>query len=186
MRIDRLAPIVALFAALAGCGKSEEQIRADERAKVTAELAGQAKAAPAVPTAAEVPPAATATTPPAPAAPQARPWPGRYDLASEGSPDGYVTIAAIKGSPGRYKVEVGIGANMCMGSTGGTAIENGPGALAFTANRDPEAPGDDPLCKISFQRKSNSAAIDVVEDYESCSPWHGAACSFNGEMKLAR
>ncbi len=127
--IDRIAIVAALAAAtftLAACGKSEDRIRQEERARVEAEFAAKQQSA-AMPaavqsSAAPVPAKAAAA---AAAAAERPTWAGNYDLVGDGS-EGDVKISPIAGSPAKYSVSIaiaGAGGSGCVGGIAGTAIE---------------------------------------------------------------
>jgi hypothetical protein len=177
MRVGTILISLAAIASLVGCGRSEEDIRKDERAKIEAERAAQQKSVAAAQP--ETPqPTPPAVAPPPPALPKVEPWAGRYDMSGGG--EGDVEIAPIKGSTDRYRVSFAIGQKGCMGNVEGTAVETKSGALTFTGPPSEDFDGTPRVCTIELARK-NGRSVSVNE-IEGCTNWHGAACEFTGTM----
>ena len=170
---------LAAIASLAGCGRSEEDIRKDERAKIETERAAQQKSVAAAQP--ETPqPTPPVVAPPPPVPPNGALWGGRYDLKADGA-EGEVEIAPIKGSADRYRVSFAIAApNGCMGGVEGAAVETKPGALTFTGPPTEDYDGTPRNCAIELSRKSGRSIS--VDEIDGCTNWHGAACDFNGTM----
>jgi hypothetical protein len=179
-----LLVLVSMIPLLQACGKSEDQIRQEERAKVLAEVAAEGSSIVASATSqaseAKVPAQVQNASPTTAATAGSTSWAGNYNLKGEGA-EGDVVITAKSGTPRQYRVSLGMGASNCTGETEGIAVERDGGILSFTS--DTSADYDNQICKIEFTRSGKSATIAVSEDYDGCRNWHGAQCTFNGTMK---
>jgi hypothetical protein len=91
--------------------------------------------------------------------------------------DGISTIDLSTSTP----IEDGIGG--CSGEVSGSAILSETGGTFYASNDDydPADATTDEYCEVTMTFKKGKL---VIEEASGCLAYHGAACSFTGELRL--
>lgn len=101
-------------------------------------------------------------------------WAGHYKGEFEGGADGDLRLVEQTGD--ELAISIEISGPTCVGSFEGFVTATSPQNLIIANAPDPSGNA----CTISLFRRGNR--IDVTE--ESCTYYHGAACSFSGTARM--